>query len=99
MIAEHKGVLEKLAAIGHFLERFALHEFVFAAVDLSGALSLREMAALAARARLFFGVDSAPMHIAAAAGTAGRGLAAYRANPVPLAMVATGLRRGVAAGP
>jgi heptosyltransferase-3 len=38
-------------------------------VDLSGALSLREMAALAARARLFFGVDSAPMHIAAAAGT------------------------------
>lgn len=37
--------------------------------------------------------------IAAAAGTAGRGLAAYRANPVPLAMVATGLRRGVAAGP
>ena len=38
-------------------------------VDLSGELSLREMAALAARARLFFGVDSAPMHIAAAAGT------------------------------
>ncbi len=38
-------------------------------VDLSGALTLREMAALAARARLFFGVDSAPMHIAAAAGT------------------------------
>jgi heptosyltransferase-3 len=38
-------------------------------VDLSGQLSLREMAALAARARLFFGVDSAPMHIAAAAGT------------------------------
>jgi heptosyltransferase-3 len=37
--------------------------------DLSGALSLREMAALAARARLFVGVDSAPMHIAAAVGT------------------------------
>jgi heptosyltransferase-3 len=37
--------------------------------DLSGALSLREMAALSARARLFFGVDSAPMHIAAAMGT------------------------------
>lgn len=35
----------------------------------------------------------------AAAGTMGRGLAAYRANPVPLAMVATGLRRGAAAGP
>ena len=38
-------------------------------VDLSGQLSLREMAALSARARLFVGVDSAPMHIAAAVGT------------------------------
>jgi len=38
-------------------------------VDLSGQLTLREMAALAARARLFFGVDTAPMHIAAAMGT------------------------------
>jgi hypothetical protein len=44
------------------------------------------------------GAEQATM-LAAAAGTAGRGLAAYRANPVPLAMVATGLRRGVAAGP
>ena len=40
-----------------------------AVVDLSGELSLREMGALTARARLFFGVDSAPMHIAAAMGT------------------------------
>lgn len=38
-------------------------------VDLSGRLSLRELAALAGRARLFVGVDSAPMHIAAAMGT------------------------------
>ena len=38
-------------------------------LDLSGALTLRELAALAARARLFFGVDSAPMHIASAMGT------------------------------
>ena len=38
-------------------------------VDLSRALTLREMGALAARARLFLGVDSAPMHIAAAMGT------------------------------
>jgi heptosyltransferase III len=38
-------------------------------VDLSGQLSLRELAALCARARLFFGVDSAPMHIASAMGT------------------------------
>ena len=32
-------------------------------------MSLKELAALAARARLFVGVDSAPMHIAAAMGT------------------------------
>lgn len=38
-------------------------------VDLSGQLSLKELAALTARARLFIGVDSAPMHIAAAMGT------------------------------
>ncbi len=38
-------------------------------IDLSGDLTLREMGALAARARLFFGVDSAPMHIASAMGT------------------------------
>jgi len=35
-------------------------------VDLSGTLSLKQLAALAARAKLFVGVDSAPMHIAAA---------------------------------
>ncbi len=40
-----------------------------AITDLSGQLSLRELGALAARSRLFFGVDSAPMHIAAAMGT------------------------------
>ena len=38
-------------------------------LDLSGQLTLREMAALSGRARLFFGMDSAPMHIAAAMGT------------------------------
>jgi len=38
-------------------------------VDLSGQLSLKELAALTAQARLFVGVDSAPMHIAAAMGT------------------------------
>ncbi|MCX7897683.1 MAG: putative lipopolysaccharide heptosyltransferase III [Rhodocyclaceae bacterium] len=35
-------------------------------LDLSGQLTLSELAALAGRARLFVGVDSAPMHIAAA---------------------------------
>jgi heptosyltransferase-3 len=37
--------------------------------DLSGALALRELAALTREARAFVGVDSAPMHIAAAVGT------------------------------
>lgn len=37
--------------------------------DLTGQLSLRELAALTSRARAFAGVDSAPMHIAAAVGT------------------------------
>lgn len=36
------------------------------AIDLSGRLDLKELAALASQARLFIGVDSAPMHIAAA---------------------------------
>jgi heptosyltransferase-3 len=34
--------------------------------DFSGKLSLKQLAALSARAKLFIGVDSAPMHIAAA---------------------------------
>jgi heptosyltransferase-3 len=38
-------------------------------VNLAGQLSLKELAALSARAGLFVGVDSAPMHIAAAMGT------------------------------
>ena len=38
-------------------------------VDFTGMLSLKELAALTAQARLFIGVDSAPMHIAAAVGT------------------------------
>lgn len=36
---------------------------------LAGQLTLKEMAALLAQARLFIGVDSAPMHMAAAMGT------------------------------
>ena len=40
-----------------------------AVTDFSGKLSLKMLAALSARARLFVGVDSAPMHIAAAMGT------------------------------
>ena len=37
--------------------------------DFSGKLSLKQLAALCARASLFIGVDSAPMHIAAAVQT------------------------------
>ncbi len=39
------------------------------AFSLSGQLSLKELAALTQKAQLFVGVDSAPMHIAAAVGT------------------------------
>jgi heptosyltransferase-3 len=38
-------------------------------VDLTGTLSLPEVAALTAQALVFVGVDSAPMHMAAAMGT------------------------------
>jgi heptosyltransferase-3 len=38
-------------------------------IDLTGRLSLKELGALIARARLFFGMDSAPMHLAAAVNT------------------------------
>ena len=39
------------------------------ASSLAGKLSLKELAALTVRARLFIGMDSAPMHIAASMGT------------------------------
>ena len=39
------------------------------AVSLAGRLTLKELGAVIASARLFVGVDSAPMHIAAAVGT------------------------------
>jgi len=38
-------------------------------ISLAGGLTIKDMAALSAKARLFVGVDSAPMHIAAAVGT------------------------------
>ena len=38
-------------------------------LNLGGRLSLKELGALTARARLFIGVDSMPMHLAAAMGT------------------------------
>lgn len=39
------------------------------AINIVGQLNLRELAALSQQARLFIGMDSAPMHIAAAVGT------------------------------
>ncbi|HJW03586.1 MAG TPA: putative lipopolysaccharide heptosyltransferase III, partial [Azospira sp.] len=39
------------------------------AISLAGQLSLKELAALLSRAKVFLGVDSAPMHMAAAVGT------------------------------
>jgi heptosyltransferase III len=41
----------------------------FPVLNLAGKLTLKELAALIARARLFIGVDSAPMHMASAMGT------------------------------
>jgi len=38
-------------------------------VNLAGQLSIKELGALTARAKLFFGVDSMPMHLAGAMGT------------------------------
>jgi heptosyltransferase-3 len=38
-------------------------------VNLAGKLSIKELGAVAARAKLFVGVDSMPMHLAAAMGT------------------------------
>jgi heptosyltransferase-3 len=40
-----------------------------APVNLAGQLTLKELGALIAQARMFFGVDSAPMHLAAAVNT------------------------------
>ncbi len=40
-----------------------------ALLDLCGSTSIKELAAVSAASDLFFGVDSAPMHIAAAVGT------------------------------
>lgn len=48
----------------------AIHQECRAApVDLAGRLSLKELGVLISKARLFFGMDSAPMHLAAAVNT------------------------------
>ncbi|MGA9753821.1 MAG: putative lipopolysaccharide heptosyltransferase III [Desulfobaccales bacterium] len=53
----------------------AVHQECRAApIDLAGRLSLKELGALISKARLFFGMDSAPMHLAAAVNTPAVGL-------------------------
>ncbi|OGR24362.1 MAG: putative lipopolysaccharide heptosyltransferase III [Desulfobacca sp. RBG_16_60_12] len=48
----------------------AIHQECRAApLDLTGRLSLKELGALISKARVFFGMDSAPMHLAAAVNT------------------------------
>ena len=49
--------------------RYVLDSINSKVIDLSGKLSLRELGALIRNAEMFVGVDSAPMHIAAAVGT------------------------------
>ncbi len=59
--APDRSELDLVAAIRGRCER--------APANLAGKLSLKMVAALAGRAKLFIGVDSAPMHIATAMGT------------------------------
>ena len=51
-----------------------LKESRTAPINLAGRLTLKELGALISKARLFFGMDSAPMHLAAAVGTAAMAL-------------------------
>jgi heptosyltransferase-3 len=73
-------LIDRLAAEGHnvvltsapdeigFIEQI-LEKARSKPVSLAGKLSIKELGALTARARLFIGVDSMPMHLAAAMGT------------------------------
>jgi heptosyltransferase-3 len=73
-------LIDRLAAEGHpVVVTAAPDETAFVAailekaaskpINLAGQLSLKDLGALTARARLFIGVDSMPMHLAAAMGT------------------------------
>lgn len=81
-VARNAGLLRELASRGERIvitaapdarELAMVQEIIAAAatpvVNLAGEFNLRELAALTRRAKLFVGVDSAPMHIAAAVGT------------------------------
>jgi heptosyltransferase-3 len=68
--AGHRVVLtaapdaEEVAMVGEIARRAASRP-----LNLAGKLSIKALGALTARARLFVGVDSMPMHLAAAMGT------------------------------
>ncbi len=64
-----------------------------ARVNLCGALTPRETAAVLARARLFLGPDSGPMHLAAAVGTPA--VIAFSARGLPGVWFPVGLRHQV----
>lgn len=72
-VLEKRGERVVLTGAAEGGEAAYLREIVGAApasvVNLAGRLSLKELAALTGRARLFIGVDSAPLHIASAMGT------------------------------
>jgi heptosyltransferase-3 len=59
------GAPDEITFIGEILHRLK----VALPVNLAGQLTIKELGALTARARLFIGVDSMPMHLAAAMGT------------------------------
>ena len=73
-------LIDRLAADGHsvvltsapdetgFVDEI-LNKARFQPVSLAGKLSIKELGALTAKAKLFVGVDSMPMHLAAAMGT------------------------------
>ena len=76
------ALINRLHADGHRVlltaapdaAELAMLELIFKALErpalsLAGQLSLKELGALTARAQLFIGVDSAPMHMAAAMNT------------------------------
>jgi heptosyltransferase-3 len=78
--AERNAALaDRLAAEGHrvvftaapdetrFIDEI-VERMTSQAINLAGKLSLKELGALTARAKLFIGVDSMPMHLAAAMG-------------------------------
>ncbi|HSB52261.1 MAG TPA: putative lipopolysaccharide heptosyltransferase III [Dissulfurispiraceae bacterium] len=63
-----KGELERVKAIlslCNLKEKLSQNHLV----DLSGKITIKQLAAVTQRSVLFFGVDTAPMHIAAAVGT------------------------------